>query len=60
MKKVSSEERRLFQPVDFLTGKIVSVNHYHFEVLDCDERTRRWFKANMGVELKPKREIKTE
>ena len=43
----------MFQPVDFLVGKICSVNHFPFEVVDCDERTRVWFRKTMGLDVMP-------
>ncbi len=44
-------EERLFEPVDFLIGKIIQINNYQFEILSCDAKTREWYSHNLGVEM---------
>ena len=52
MRKVDSTEGdRIFQPVDFIVGKICKINKYSFRILDCDERTRKWYRDNFGLEM---------
>jgi hypothetical protein len=33
-----------------MVGKIILINHYEFMIVNCDERSKQWFKESLGVD----------
>ncbi len=47
------KEEEFYGPADLICGKKVEIYGRECLIFDCDQFTKDWYAANMGIEQKP-------
>eukprot|EP00340_Litonotus_pictus_P006922 CAMPEP_0170517442 /NCGR_PEP_ID=MMETSP0209-20121228/3435_1 /TAXON_ID=665100 ORGANISM="Litonotus pictus, Strain P1" /NCGR_SAMPLE_ID=MMETSP0209 /ASSEMBLY_ACC=CAM_ASM_000301 /LENGTH=645 /DNA_ID=CAMNT_0010802693 /DNA_START=50 /DNA_END=1987 /DNA_ORIENTATION=+ len=50
---LSKPDEDIYRPKDLVLGNYVNVFNRPCFIYDCDEFTKKWYKENLGIEMKP-------